>query len=80
MTCGCEGITEGIKMSKRLNQLRDAVVHEVDVVLAEVEQTEETLAGWTLLQATLLKLAGEVEDVVQTIKDSREGAHVDHTT
>jgi len=82
MTCGCEEVSGGIKMSKRLNQFRDAVVHEVGVVLKEVEQTEETLAAWTLLQKTLLKLAGDVDDVVQAIKvqDRREAANVDHTT
>jgi len=67
-------------MSKRLNRLRDAIVHEVDFIIAELPPSEEDLAGWTLLQKTLLKLGADVEDVVQTIKESREGVSVDHTT
>jgi len=64
-------------MSKRLNRLREAIVHEVEVVLTEVKPEEEDLAAWTLLQATLLKLGGDVEDVVQDIK-TREAVNVDH--
>jgi len=64
-------------MSKRLNRLRDAVVHEVELVLTEIPPSQEDLAGWTLLQKTLLKLAGDVEDVVQDIKAER-GTEIAH--
>jgi len=83
MTCGCEEVSGGIKMSRQLRSLntaREAIAGGVEELIKEVPPNEENLPNWVLLHKTLLKVAGDVEDVVQTIKDSREGAHVDHTT
>jgi len=60
----------------RLKKVREIVVCEVDFLLEHESREEESLADWTLLQKTLLKVAGDINDVVQEIKKERDEASV----
>lgn len=60
----------------RLKKVREIIVCEVELLIEHELKDGESLAGWTLLQKTLLKLAGDADRIVQAIKRAREEASV----